>query len=299
MLGRRRPRGAVGGDLPAAGVMHLEPQQVPEAVRQERARVAAVEGFRRGAADEPARRKHGGQLLVSALVQCDEIEPRAHFAAAACSVDEVQHVPLVVDAAREVSRREILVDAANAPEHLDAVRLFWASLEERGEADEYWDAARRYMKSSTVLFTGYLTHREMAWLLPCCDVGVFPSMVIESGPLVFLESLASGVFPVGTYFGGMRVKIDRVAPSLEEGHAALMKVRPDADHIVTDLAGVLPQVLGLGAHYRAQLRRVAEEHYDWRARTGRVLPGVAPARVGLAAPRRRRSSPTPRKLHTS
>jgi glycosyltransferase involved in cell wall biosynthesis len=153
---------------------------------------------------------------------------------------------------------------AGEPEHLDAVRRFWRQLDEAGELADYWDAARRFVTPDTVLFTGYLTHREMSVLLPCCDVGVFPSMVIESGPLVFLEALASGVFPVGTYFGGMKVKIDRAAPALEPAHVPLMKVRPDAEHIVGDIARVLPDATAHSAHYRRALRRVAEEHYDWQ-----------------------------------
>jgi glycosyltransferase involved in cell wall biosynthesis len=153
--------------------------------------------------------------------------------------------------------------AAGEPEHLEAVHHFRRALEERGELDAYWDAAERYLKPDTAVFTGYLTHREMAWLLPCCDAAVFPSMVIESGPLVFLEALASGVFPIGTYFGGMKVKIDRVAPTLDGGHGDLMKLRPDAEHIVRDIADIVPRALEVGGRYRDRLRRVAENHYDW------------------------------------
>jgi glycosyltransferase involved in cell wall biosynthesis len=154
--------------------------------------------------------------------------------------------------------------AAGEPEHLEAVDIFWNGLAEHGGLDGYWDAAERYMKPDTVVFTGYLTHREMAWLLPCCDVAVFPSMVIESGPLVFLEALASGVFPIGTYFGGMKVKIDRAAPVLDGDHGSLMKVRPAAAHIVADIARVLPDALEIAPQYRSRLRTVADEHYDWR-----------------------------------
>jgi glycosyltransferase involved in cell wall biosynthesis len=154
--------------------------------------------------------------------------------------------------------------AAGEPEHLAAIDIFCNALAEQGELDAYWDAAERYMKPDTVVFTGYLTHREMAWLLPCCDVAVFPSMVIESGPLVFLEALASGVFPIGTYFGGMKVKIDRASPVLDDDHGSLMKVRPEAAHIVADIARVLPDALEVAARYRARLRTVADEHYDWR-----------------------------------
>lgn len=152
---------------------------------------------------------------------------------------------------------------AGEPEHLHAVRLFWQQLEEAGGLDAYWEAARRLVHPDIVVFTGYLTHREMAWLLPCCDAGIFPSMVIESGPLVFLESLASGVFPIGTYFGGMKVKIDRVAPELAAADASFMKVRPEAAHIVADIARAVPSAVELGRRYRGTLRRIAEEHYDW------------------------------------
>ena len=58
------------------------------------------------------------------------------------------------------------------------------------------------MRPESVVFTGYLTHRELRHLFPCCDAAVFPSVVAESGPLVF-EALASGCFPLGTYFAGM------------------------------------------------------------------------------------------------
>jgi glycosyltransferase involved in cell wall biosynthesis len=152
---------------------------------------------------------------------------------------------------------------AGEPEHLEAVPIFWRALEQRGDLDAYWDAAQRYLKPDTGVFTGYLTHREMAWLLPCCDAAVFPSMVVESGPLVFLEALASGVFPIGTYFGGMKVKIDRTAPVLDDDHGSLMKVRPDAGSIVADIAAVVPAALEVGSRYRGRLRKVAEDHYDW------------------------------------
>jgi glycosyltransferase involved in cell wall biosynthesis len=153
---------------------------------------------------------------------------------------------------------------AGEPEHLDAIREFWQQLDDADALGAYWDAARRFVKPDTVVFTGYMTHREMAWLLPCCDAGIFPSMVIESGPLVFLESLASGVFPIGTYWGGMQVKIDRTAPYLAADDAELMKVRPDAAHIAGDIARVVPRALTQAAGYRAALRRVADDHYDWK-----------------------------------
>jgi glycosyltransferase involved in cell wall biosynthesis len=153
---------------------------------------------------------------------------------------------------------------AGEPEHLAALPAFWRSLEQQHRTDEYWAAAARHMQPDTVVFTGYLAHREMSLLLPCCDAAVFPSMVVESGPLVFLEALASGVLPIGTYFGGMKVKIDRVAAALPPGGAAALRVRPDAAVIAGDLVDTVPPALELSGHYRTVLRAVAVAEYDWR-----------------------------------
>jgi glycosyltransferase involved in cell wall biosynthesis len=164
------------------------------------------------------------------------------------------------------------------PEYVDALRSFWDDLERTGRADAYWDAARRYVSSDTVLFTGYLSHREMSQLLPCCDVAIFPSLVVESGPLVFLEALASGVFPIGTYFGGMKVKIDRLTPELQPEDAPALRVRSDPRVLVGDIADAAAAALPLGRRYRHVLRRVAEEQYDWRpiaVRLARILTEVA------------------------
>ena len=112
-----------------------------------------------------------------------------------------------------------------------------------------------------VHFLGYLAHRELSWIMPCCDVGVFPSLVKESGPMVFLEALASGCFPVATYFAGAKNKIDTVAPWLGED-ARWMKLR--VDHVATDMAPTVIGALAVSARHTETLRRVAEEEYDWQ-----------------------------------
>ena len=52
-------------------------------------------------------------------------------------------------------------------------------------------AGRRLVRSDRAIFTGYLKHRELRHLFPCCDAAVFPSLVKEAGPLVFLCSDAA------------------------------------------------------------------------------------------------------------
>ncbi|MBA3466906.1 MAG: glycosyltransferase [Gemmatimonadaceae bacterium] len=144
---------------------------------------------------------------------------------------------------------------------LTDVAEFFAKLSARGELDRYFEIARRRITDESVVFTGYLTHTELRYLFPCCDVGVFPSVVREAGPLVFLESLASGCFPLGTYFGGMKASIDAVGAYLPAGSGDLMKLDPR--HTVADLVIKLPLAIEEGPLRKDTLSRVARDDYDW------------------------------------
>jgi len=146
---------------------------------------------------------------------------------------------------------------------LTKVASFLDQLRERGELDAYYEAARTHIRRDRVIFTGYLTHRELRHLFPCCDVAVFPSVVKEAGPLVFLEALASGAFPMGTYFGGMQASIDSVAEALPPGDAEPMKLSPDAAHTVADIVRNFPVALAVGGRHKDALGRIARERYDW------------------------------------
>lgn len=129
-----------------------------------------------------------------------------------------------------------------------------ASLEERIRSEPV-------LQSGAIIFTGYLTHRELRFLFPCADIGVFPSMVREAGPLVFLEALASGCFPLGTYFGGMAASIDSVARDLPPEVGATMKLGVTSS--TEDLVKQVPHALEIGIRYKSTLARIARERYDW------------------------------------
>jgi glycosyltransferase involved in cell wall biosynthesis len=127
-----------------------------------------------------------------------------------------------------------------------------------------------------VHFLGYLTHRELSWIMPCCDVGVFPSLVKESGPMVFLEALSSGCFPIATYFAGAQNKIDTVAPYLEPGHAQFMKLR--LGHVRADMVPAVSGALSVSDKYAPILRQIARAEYDWQpiaAKLAQTLLAVA------------------------
>lgn len=146
---------------------------------------------------------------------------------------------------------------------LKEVREFFDQLELNGELDEYFGKAERYLTSDSLIFTGYLTHRELRYLFPCCDIAIFPSIVAEAGPLVFLEALASGCFPLGTYFAGMAASIDSVGKALPPEDAELMKLSADAAKTVGDISRKASEALLISNKHKEALRRVAVEQYDW------------------------------------
>jgi glycosyltransferase involved in cell wall biosynthesis len=144
------------------------------------------------------------------------------------------------------------------------MQLYIDFLKKTNELDNYFSKAKKYIDKHTVTFTGYLTHKELCWLFPACDVAIFPSVVAEAGPLVFLEAMASGCFPVGTYFAGMAASIDSVSQAVPPDILDLMKLSPSADQTVLDIISKVKKALYVDRNYREKLRDIAIEKYDWQ-----------------------------------
>ena len=172
-------------------------------------------------------------------------------------------------------------DGTAGSQALGKVKWFFKDLEDRGELDRYFELAREHVRADRVIFTGYLTHHELQHLFPCCDAGIFPSIVKEAGPLVFLEALASGCFPLGTYFGGMKASIDAIAELFPEDIANAMKIDP-----FDTVAGIVSNVslaLRFGVRYKDVLSRTAQARYDWTSvgrKLAHELDNLAAARTG-------------------
>lgn len=148
-----------------------------------------------------------------------------------------------------------------------------------GEKDTYFESSAKYLKNlpssdqaryfemgkqlpeDCPIFTGFLGHQELAALYPTCDVAVFPSLVPEAGPMVFLEALASGCFPMGTNQAGIRSKIDHMDNELAPELVALARLNPD--HLVRDLTTNLPKIFHSVRGHKDALRRVAVQNFDW------------------------------------
>jgi glycosyltransferase involved in cell wall biosynthesis len=159
-------------------------------------------------------------------------------------------------------------DGAGGSQALGKVKWFFHDLQERGELDRYFQLAQEHVRADRVIFTGYLTHHELQHLFPCCDAGIFPSIVKEAGPLVFLEALASGCFPLGTYFGGMKASIDAIAELFPAEIAEAMKIDPL--DTVADIVSNVSLALRFGVRYKDVLSRTAQARYDWTS-VGRKL----------------------------
>jgi glycosyltransferase involved in cell wall biosynthesis len=146
-----------------------------------------------------------------------------------------------------------------------SLQHYYSSLSKLGQLDTYFNNAQKFIKKDRVIFTGYLTHFELCYLFPCCDIALFPSVVAEAGPLVFLEALASGCFPLGTYFAGMAASIDSVAQNLEPGDAQVMRISHNQSDLVTDIAKKAVQALKICDKYKDILRDVAVAKYEWNS----------------------------------
>jgi len=134
---------------------------------------------------------------------------------------------------------------------------------ERVGLDAWFAAATQLLDPTHVVFTGHLEHKALCHLYPCCDVAVFPSIVAEAGPLVLIEAMASGCYPMGTYFAGMGANIDIAASAIDPQQAQYMRLRRDPEHLVEDIATNVIGALRLKGSYRNALREVAVANYDW------------------------------------
>ena len=163
----------------------------------------------------------------------------------------------------EIIRHGRALEGVAGEEVLKESEYYLQNLKEQGKLEAYFADAAEHLKEDTVVFTGYLTHNELRYLFPASDVAIFPSVVAEAGPLVFLEAMASGCFPIGTYFAGMAASIDSTEGYVSEAIQNLMKLRPEPQHTVSDLVANIQGALNLDPAYRQALRSLAVEKYDW------------------------------------
>jgi glycosyltransferase involved in cell wall biosynthesis len=118
-----------------------------------------------------------------------------------------------------------------------------------------------------VHFLGRLDHPRLRCIFPCCRLAVFPSVIKEASPLVFLEALAGGVLPCGSYHSGLRDGLDDLQPHLppEIWQRMRLPVEPGGriEGILDNLCGLLERLER--EDLRPRLRQLAVDRYDWKA----------------------------------
>jgi glycosyltransferase involved in cell wall biosynthesis len=184
---------------------------------------------------------------------------RPHTKSPAGSTLRLIHIGRLVD----FKRVDLLLEACSRLiSHLD----FHVDLVGDGPLREVLEEQTRQLGlTSHVRFHGRLPQAAAADLLRCSDLMVFPSMR-DCGGAVVLEAMACGVAVVATKWGG---PIDYVTQ--ETG----LLIPPETpDRFITQLSEAILW-MAKNPESRARMsqsaRRRAEEFYDWRRKTSRLI----------------------------
>ena len=170
----------------------------------------------------------------------------------------------------ELARRAL---TAADGEFAEPVLSFFDALDLEDYRRKAWEADLR----RAIVFTGYLTRKELARLLPCAELSVIPSLVREAFPLVFVESLACGVLPVAPRFGGLAPALDELTREL--GSLGEMAGVGYGEGMIPDLAKRIPTLLsrlgeeGVKEKVSRLCRELAVHKYDWK-RVGSQIEGL-------------------------
>ena len=122
-------------------------------------------------------------------------------------------------------------------------------------------------------FMGRLVHSELQYLFPCADLAIFPSVVPEAYPLVLMESLSNGVFPVVSYFSGFKDGVDELGTYLKEDLIEKMKVPIKFDvripTLIENIKNLLkdPELKTI----KKDLSQIAVDNFDWKLRAMQMV----------------------------
>jgi glycosyltransferase involved in cell wall biosynthesis len=156
------------------------------------------------------------------------------------------------------------------------------ALEDQAFAEDYFEAARGRLRER-VIFTGYLDHDRLRYLLPCAEVATAPSIFPEAFGLVAVEALACGVIPLLANHSGfsqvIREVVDEFAGTFDEERFKPLFLDSDlALNLANNINTFLEYYGEMYAVERRSIRRraraVAEAKYAW--------PSIARACLNLS-----------------
>ncbi len=230
----------------------------------------------------------GLQSLITAMPAILKDHPEAHL--------------LIVGAGayREVLEALVYALAEGDGELLDALASRGMELD-RGELEGPWEDVQHYLAEparrqtilgsgrslfSRILFFGRLDHELLRHLFPCADLALFPSIVPEAYPLVLMESLSNSVLPLVSYFSGFRDGVDELEPWLGSDLVDRMKIPVEPEKRIEALVENVTVLLSSDALKSCGrlLRKVAEDHYDWRFRARQMAEAYRELAGGVGSP---------------
>jgi glycosyltransferase involved in cell wall biosynthesis len=124
-----------------------------------------------------------------------------------------------------------------------------------------------------VVFTGFMDHTLLRYILPCADIAVFPSLIPESFGLVALEAAAAGVVPLVTDFSGLRdsaMMFEEQIPELKEGSLRFPLESVDRIQILTQRIEEL-LMHSKNKSIKEKIRMVCETLYSWKSVTKQLV----------------------------
>lgn len=233
----------------------------------------------------------GIHLLIAAFPLVLQKYPQARLVFVGYGSSRTYFEALI--AALELEEREQFIELLEQPQAFDAqmdpsgARHFESLIRQLGQrdfAEAYFKAAAHRIRSR-ILFTGFLGHDHLKYIIPCADIIAAPSIFPEAFGLVAVEALASGVFPLLTNNSGFAEVTAQYADEFAEIFKA-SKLKPlDLDealslNLADDLNAMLDFYQGMGEAERNRIRqsarKISEDHYSWISMVNSYLEMAVP-----------------------
>jgi glycosyltransferase involved in cell wall biosynthesis len=129
------------------------------------------------------------------------------------------------------------------------------------------------LSNAKVIFTGFLDHSLLHYLLPCTDIAVFPSVVPESFGLVALEAASAGVIPLVTDFSGLRDSALVFEKSIQELEDGNLRFPLESDLRIKIMVEKINHALTISTSQTLSqaLRETCQKVYSWDAVTASLV----------------------------
>mgnify|MGYP000669322918 CR=1 FL=1 len=222
----------------------------------------------------------GAQLLLAAAPLVWQRHPSARFILVGFGTGRAHLEALA--AALEYGRRELFVEMLSRPDLLEPgadpgsslyARALLDMLAGGAAADDYFTAARGRV-SDGVIFTGYLDHEQLKYLLPCAEVATAPSIFPEAFGLVAVEALSSGIIPLLANHSGfkevIREVVEEFSDTFEENRFKPLFLDEElALSLAKNISAFLDHYSKMDEEGRRNVRlrahRIAQSRYSWSA----------------------------------